>query len=208
MKPTKRTQPHNPIVLGLTGPTGSGKSVVADVLVKRGATLIDADAVARSVVKKGKPCLAALVDAFGSGILRSDGALNRRALARLAFADDEKTALLTAITHPFILSEMCDKLQKAAARGAALIVVDAPLLFESSFDTVCDKTVAVLAPGATRLERICERDRISKADAAARMARQPDDTFYTTRATRVIQNTGNLASLQACAEEIFQWLIP
>ncbi len=208
MTPTKQKKPNNPVVLGLTGPTGSGKTVVAETLKALGAAVIDADAVARKVVGKGEPCLAALTKEFGSGILNADGTLNRHVLAHLAFASDEKTALLTAVTHPFILSEMRKELHDAAESGVPLIVVDAPLLFESAFDTVCDKTVAVLSPRSTRLARICERDGISKSDATARIDRQPEDDFYCSRADRIIQNTGDLAALQAASKEIFQWLIP
>ena len=200
--------PEKPVVLGLTGPTGSGKSVVADCLKSHGAVVIDADAVARDVVGKGEPCLAALVEEFGAEILNPDETLNRHALAAKAFASDEQTARLTALTHPFILSRMRVQMREAAQTGAKLVVVDAPLLFESKFDSVCDKTVAVLASKETRLARICARDNISERAAADRMARQPDDDFYKTHATRVIRNDGDLAALQAAAEEIFQWLNP
>ena len=201
--PTKKS-----VVLGLTGPTGSGKSAVADVLKAHGAVIIDADKVARDVVEKGEPCLAALVEAFGTEILNPDETLNRRALAAKAFASDEQTALLTALTHPFILARMRKELAEAEKAGAKLIVVDAPLLFESGFDRVCDKTVAVLARREARLSRICARDGISEKAAAERMARQPDDEFYAARATRLIRNDGDLAALHSAAEEIIQWLNP
>lgn len=200
--------PQKPVVLGLTGPTGSGKSAVADVLKSHGAVIIDADKVAREVVEKGEPCLTALVEEFGADILNADGTLDRRALAAKAFASDEQTARLTALTHPFILARMREELAEAEAAGAALIVVDAPLLFESKFDSVCDNTVAVLAPREARLARICARDGISEKAAAARMARQPDDDFYAARATRLIRNDGDLAALHSAAEEIVQWLDP
>lgn len=205
---TPLKQPNNPLILGLTGPTGSGKSVVASILKDHGAVIIDADAVARTVVNPGTPCLAALAAEFGEEILFPDGSLRRAALAQKAFASDEKTARLTALTHPFILSEMRRQMRVAAENGAALVVLDAPLLFESGLDADCDKTVAVLADRERRLARICARDGIRKEDAAARMARQPEDAFYASRATRLIENNGDLAALQAAAEEIFSWLNP
>lgn len=197
-----------PVILGLTGPTGGGKSVVASFLKARGAVVIDADAVARRVTEPGEPCLEAISAEFGADVLNADGSLNRRLVARRAFASDEKTARLNAITHPFILSRMRAEMRAAAASDAPLIVVDAPLLFESSLDTECDQTLAVLAPKKARLARICERDGLSEADAAARMARQPDEAFYKSRATHHIENNGDLAALEAAAEEIFSCLKP
>ncbi len=203
--PKKPNNPKKPIVLGLTGPTGSGKTVLADALRARGAAVVDADAVARLVVEKGEPCLAALAERFGADILEADGSLNRRALAKKAFANDGETAALTAITHPFILSRMRDEMRAAADRLVPLIVIDAPLLFESHFDAECDKTVAVLASEETRRARICARDGLSAEEAAARIARQPQDDFYTSRADLVLQNDGDVEPLQTAAAELWRW---
>ena len=195
-------QPHSPVIVGITGPTGSGKTVLTDCLKSRGAAVVDADAVARLVVKPGEPCLAALAEHFGADILTADGTLDRRALAAKAFASDEKTAALTALTHPFILSRMRQELRTAAEAGAPLIVLDAPLLFESGLCADCDQTVAVLAPKEVRLTRICARDGLTEAQAETRMARQPQDDFYTSRADRILQNRGDLAALQAAAARL------
>jgi len=204
---TTKKQPNNPRVLGLTGPTGSGKSVLTEALKALGAAVVDADAVARMVVKKGSPCLAALVDEFGEGILKPDGTLNRRALAAIAFSSDEKAKILADITHPFIVSRMRDEMRDAAANGASFIVLDAPLLFEARFDGECDKTLALLAPRKTRLARICARDNLSKSEATARIARQPKDEYYRFRADRAFQNDGDIPHLQAAAPDIVQWLM-
>ena len=206
MTKTTPKKTNKPVVLGLTGPTGSGKTVLTDALCAHGAAVVDADAVARLVVEKGAPCLAALVERFGADILEADGSLNRRALAKKAFASDEETAALTAITHPFILSRMRDEMRAAADRLVPLIVLDAPLLFESNLDAECDKTLAVLASVDARRARICARDGLSAEEAAARMARQPQDDFYTSRADRVLQNDGDAASLQTAADELWRWL--
>ena len=186
--------------IGLTGPTGSGKSVVAAIWAERGAAIIDADAIAREVTKPGHPCLEALAEAFSPDILRTDGSLDRRALAALAFADPDATKKLTGITHPFIL-ELC-RARAAQADGAPFIVYDAPLLFESGLSDDCDLTVAVLAGHDTRLARIRARDALTDEQARLRMQTQPGDCFYIARADRILRNNGDANALRAQAEAV------
>ena len=191
-----------PIRIGLTGPTGSGKSLVAALWAEHGAAIIDADQVAREVTAADSPCLAKLAEAFSPDILKADGSLDRRALAKLAFADPAATKMLTEITHPPILSLCRARAEAAAANGVPLIVFDAPLLFESGLDADCDLTVAVLAAPETRMERIRTRDALTESEARLRMQTQPDDAYYTERADRVIYNSGDLDDLRAKAEAI------
>lgn len=188
------------LTIGLTGPTGSGKSLVAACWAAHGAAIVDADRVAREVTAPGHPCLLELAEAFSPDILRPDGSLDRHALARLAFADPDATKTLTDITHPHILALCRARAKDAAADGARYIVFDAPLLFESGLDADCDLTVAVLADPQTRLSRICARDAISEADAHLRMQTQPDDDYYIARADRVLFNDGDIDALRAQAE--------
>ena len=198
----KNNAQSKPLTVGLTGPTGSGKSLVAALWAEHGAAVIDSDQIAREVTKPGHPCLRALAEAFSPDILREDGSLDRRALARLAFADPAATQTLTDITHPAILALCRDRAKAAAESGAPYIVFDAPLLFESGLYADCDLTVAVLADPQTRLDRICARDAITKADARLRMQTQPDDAYYTERADCVILNNGDPDALRAQAEAI------
>ena len=183
-------------------PTGSGKSLVAALWAERGAAVIDADQVAREVTKPGHPCLAKLVEAFSASILFTDGTLNRKALAKRAFADPAATQMLTAITHPPILKQCRELAAKAAADGAPFVVFDAPLLFESGLDADCDVTVAVLAAPEIRMNRIRARDALTEPEARLRMQTQPDDEFYRMRADHVLYNNGNLDELRAQAEAI------
>src|SRR5689334_23564500 len=117
-------------MVGLTGGIGSGKSTVAKLLGARGAVVVDADQIAREVVEPGTPALAALVERFGDDILRPDGSLDRPALAKKAFADDESRQALEAITHPAIGEEFFRQL--ADAPPDAIVVHDVPLLVEST----------------------------------------------------------------------------
>ncbi len=181
-------------ILGLTGPTGAGKGMVAALLEARGAFIIDTDRLARDVVMPGGPCLAKLTARFGQDILNADGTLNRAALARKAFADPAQKAALEAITHPAIIARSQELLNRC---DAPLAVIDAPLLFESGMDALCDVTLAVLAPSAVRLKRICTRDHLDEAAARRRMNAQPDDAFYRTRSTHTLINDGDPETLAA-----------
>lgn len=192
-------------ILGLTGPTGSGKSTVAAVWQEMGAVVLSADVYARAVVQPGEPCLQRLTEAFSKAILSADGSLDRAALAAIVFADPEKKRLLESITHPAICQQMQRDAEAAFASGAAVVVFDSPLLFEAGQDAACTKTVAVLSDPAKRLQRIMQRDGLTEAAAKQRMAAQPDDDFYRSRADTVIQNDGTPEELAVLAREVLAW---
>ena len=187
-------------VLGLTGQTGAGKSTVAAMLAARGCTVIDCDRLARDAVAL-PDVQTALCDAFGSDILR-DGELDRRLLARRAFADAAHTAALNAITHPEITRLAVQAIHQAEADGAAAAVIDAALLLDSDLTALCDRIISVLAPDDVRLARICARDSLSEADARLRMAAQPPAAYYIENADLALQNDGDLAALQQAVDAI------
>jgi len=186
-------------VIGLTGPTGAGKSTVAAAFAKRGALVVDADRKAREIVEKGHPCLAALAAHFGDDILNADGTLCRPALAAKAFSSAEQTQRLNSITHPFIIARSRDILQNSAV---SLAVIDAPLLFESGMDSMCDETIAVLAPDGVRLARITQRDGIDSDKARQRMNAQPAEEFYCERATHILRNEGTFDTFAAAVDAL------
>lgn len=193
-------------VMGLTGPTGAGKSEVARVFAQKGCVVIDADVLSRRAVEKGTACLQRLTEVFSADILLPDGSLDRRALATVAFASEEKTALLNSIVHPEVIRMTAEALKAAEAAGKTVAVIDAPLLFQAGMETVCHCTVAVLAPAEIRLNRICERDGLTVEQAQNRMNAQPDDAFYEERATVVLRNNGDLPALRLMAERWFDQL--
>jgi dephospho-CoA kinase len=190
------------LLVGLTGGIGAGKSTVADLLAERGAVIVDADEVARAVVELGQPALEKLVERFGSGILDADGRLDRRALAKLAFVDDESRRDLEGITHPAINEEFGRRV--AEAPSDAIVVLDVPLLTESpqararGYQTV----IVVEAPRDVRLARLEARG-VDRADAEARMAAQAGDDERRKIATHVVDNSGDRASLERQIEEIW-----
>lgn len=171
--------------------------------------MIDADVLARRVVEPGTECLKRLAETFSEDILNDDGSLNRRQLARRAFATPEDTALLNSLTHPYIIGLTNQILMRMEQTHELAAVIDAPLLFESGMDAVCDMTVAVISPAERRLARIMERDGLTEAQARSRMAAQQPETYYTSRAAVVLQNDGDLKLLQkradALAARIREW---
>jgi dephospho-CoA kinase len=156
--------------VGLTGGIGAGKSTVAARLRELGAAVVDSDAIARAVLEPGSPGLAAVVAAFGSGVLAAEGSLDRAALGALVFADDERRRSLEAITHPRIARLTAE--QMAAAAPDAVVVHDVPLLVELGMADRYDLVVVVDAPVDVRVERVVRTRGSSEADARARVAAQ------------------------------------
>ncbi len=193
-------------VIGLTGPTGAGKSTAADTWRQLGVPVIDTDHLAREVVKPGTPCLAELCNVFSDAILNSDGTLNRAELAKRAFATPEDSARLNAITHPAIINLAKEQLDEAADQGYPLAVVDAPLLFEAGMDTICHHIVAVTAPREARLARIMARDGLDEAAALRRMAAQHDDAFYSRPGVTVLNNDDSPEQLRKLAATLLDEL--
>jgi dephospho-CoA kinase len=190
------------LLVGLTGGIGAGKSTVADLLAERGAVIVDADEVARAVVEPGQPALAKLVDRFGAGILDADRRLDRAALAKLAFVDDEARRDLEAITHPAINEEFGRRV--AEAPSDAIVVLDVPLLVESPQARARGyKTVIVVeAPRDIRLARLEARG-VDRADAEARMSAQASDHERRAIATFVVDNSGDRASLRRQIDDVW-----
>jgi len=191
------------VMAALTGGIGSGKSTVAELLARRGAVLVDADVIAREVVEPGTPALAALVERFGSGIVAGDGTLDRAALARVAFADDESRGALEAITHPAINAEFTRRCRDAPAD--AIVICDVPLLVESTQARArgYELVIVVEAPREVRLRRLEGRG-VPRDDAERRMAAQASDEERRAMATYLIDNGGDLAALESQVDAV--WL--
>lgn len=165
-------------VVGLTGSSGSGKSTVSSLLRAEGFDIIDCDRIARDVLRPDTACLAAIFCIFGSAVQNEDGSLNRRALADIVFHDRQKLKQLNAVMYPQIKTDINEILKQLAQSGTALVVLDAPTLFESGADQMCDVTVSVLSNDALRLKRIVSRDKIDLELAQSRLASQHSNSFY------------------------------
>ncbi len=188
-------------IIGLTGPTGAGKSIVGGVFAQNGCAVIDTDRVARQVTQEDPGCLAALQAAFGADLVQN-GVLNRQELARRAFSAPGGGQKLNSITHPRILARANAEIAACFAQGYDLAVLDAPLLFESGADQTCNRVVAVVAPAELRIARIMARDHITRQAAQLRLSAQQRDAFYTGRADYVLTNDGAPADLEDQAAKV------
>jgi dephospho-CoA kinase len=173
--------------VGLTGGIASGKSLVANLFVKLGAELVDADQLAREVVAPGEPALSAIRDTFGPQLLTPSGELDRAALRKLIFADAAKRDALDALLHPLIRARLLARLNEVR-RPYAIIAV--PLLVETDFATVVDRVAVVDCPESLQLERLMRRDGIPRPEAVAMIAAQADRATRLRAAHDVIDNSG------------------
>ena len=215
--------------IALTGGIGTGKSTVARLLHARGVTVIDADEAVRAVQAPGTEGLARLVEAFGREILDETGALDRAALARVAFADVDTRRRLEGIVHPLVRDWMAARQQEAEARGEAVVVHDIPLLFESRVPAEVappdgaeppgaedrariaraagfDAVLLVYAPEELQVSRLVEQRGMDPADVRARMAAQLPIERKRQLATHVIENTGTLDELERRFDEVWREL--
>ena len=193
-------------LVGLTGGIGSGKSTVAALLAGKGATVVDADQVARSVVERGQPALEKLVERFGEGILDETGRLDRAKLAGIAFADEDGRKALGEITWPAIGEEFERQIREAP--DDAVVICDVPLLVESKAAAARPyvAVVVVEAPLDLRLERL-ELRGVPRDDAQRRMAAQATDEERREVATHVIDNGGDLESLSRQVDDVWEDLL-
>jgi dephospho-CoA kinase len=179
-------------LFGLTGGIASGKSTVAARLRRRGVPVIDADELARAVVAPGTDGLRALVEAFGPGVLGPSGALDRKALARLAFADDAARRTLDAITHPRITSLAMERAAELARAGEPLACYEAALIVENGAADAFRPLVVVSCPEHVQAARVRARDHASAEDALARIRAQKPLAEKVAVADFVIDTSGSL----------------
>lgn len=195
------------LIIGLTGPTGAGKGTFSQIAVRAfGAEHIDTDKIARQVVEPGSAGLAALVGYFGNGILRADGSLDRKKLAAIVFSDRRKLAALNGITHPLVKKEVEKRLADARERLCPFAVIDAPLLFESGEDKLCDVTVGILADEQTRFLRILARDGIDREAAEKRLSAAKSNEYFRERCGYILENDSDQAAFEAQIRRFFEAL--
>lgn len=193
--------------IALTGTIGSGKSTVAKILQKLGAFIIDADALAHQAVEKDSSGLASVVAEFGPEILNEDASLNRKKLGELVFHDPSKRKKLEAIIHPMVRDLAAKQSELAQKKKPPLIVYDCPLLFEAGLDKAgFQEILLVCATPQQCFQRIMKRDRLSMAEAKARLASQLPLEYKKERASMVIDNSSSLDALEEKVQKVFDKL--
>lgn len=187
-------------LIGLTGQSGAGKSTAAELFKQSGMTVIDADALVAKIYESSSACLKSVAASFGQDIINPDGSLNRRLLAKRAFESKENTALLGAIVHPFVIAETLRILKTLS--GTA--VFDAPQLFESNMDAVCDIIVSVTANEDVRLSRILGRDSVTEEQARERIRAQFSEEYFRSHSDYTLENNGDISGFKARTSALIQ----
>lgn len=190
--------------LGVTGGIGSGKTTVCRMLEELGARVFYADDEAKRLLASDAAIRRDLIDLFGPESYLTDGSLNRRLIARVAFADKALLDRLNALVHPTVLRRFEEAAQQAQHEGASLMVKEAALIFEAGADHQLDLVAVVEAPLQARIERVCERDGVSHEDVAARMAHQADPSVLRERADIVLENDGDPEQLRRKVERLYR----
>lgn len=191
-------------VIGLTGGIGTGKSTASEYLRKQGFSIIDADRISREIVEPGTLLLKELEKNFGSGIIKDDGTLDRKALAAIVFSDKEKKSRLDGLMHGHILDEIERKISKSQSGEGRGIIVDAPLLFETGLEKKCDQVWLITADEKLRILRVCERDGMDPEEVRARIQNQMADEEKKERAHRIVDNSGSKEALLAQLAELIE----
>ena len=206
MKQNKKTKERRikMKVIGLTGGTGSGKSIVSAFLEQNGAYVIDADKIAHDIIARGKPAYEELTSYFGGAILDENRNILRKKLGSIVFTNKEKLDFLNRCTHKYIIQEIDKKIaERKQKKEDTCIVLDAPLLLEANLESRCSEIWVVFAEEEVRARRIMERDNITYQDAKNRIGSQKNWEVYRQKANLILDNSKDLEHLKRQLESIF-----
>lgn len=195
------------LLIGLTGNIASGKSEVARIFADLGATVVDADVLAREAVRPGTPAIAAIVARWGRGVLNPDGTLNRPALRAVVFSSEADRRDLNAIVHPEVRKLRDSAVAAARERGDAVLIAVVPLLYEAGLDRDFDRVILVDSPDGARLKRLVQRRGMNAVEAQRMMAAQIPASSKRNRADIVIENDADLDHLRRSVERVWNELV-
>ena len=190
-------------ILGLTGGIATGKSTVSHIFKNSNVPVIDADIIARQVVEPESETLKMIINEFGEKYLMENGTLNRKKLGKLVFSDGVALEKLNGVIHPAIRKEILAQIQSHRKLGSPLIVLDMPLLFEESYQTICDAVMVVFVPEITQLKRLINRDGLTSAEAQLRIKAQWPIQKKKDLADFVIDNSTTVAVTRG---QVLNWL--
>ena len=187
-------------IIGITGSSGSGKSTVCEILnEKYNVKIIDADKIAKELLTSGTEYYNDVISKFGREITDDVGEIDRKKLADLIYNDDKKREMLNNSTFHYVVKKI--KL-RAKEINSVDIIIDAPLLFESKLDDICNFTIGVIAKESVQIERIIKRDSISKEQACKRLKAQQTNDFYMSKCTEIIENNNEYIETEKQKEKI------
>jgi dephospho-CoA kinase len=189
--------------IAITGGVGTGKSTVARMFAELGAEVLDADQIARDVVAVGAPAWEELRRLYGPDYFNENGELNRSKLAQLVFADPEERRRLDGIIHPRVEAELKARVAELARRGAALVLVEVPLLFETGREAAFDRVIVVAAPEADQVRRLRARDHRGEAEIRGILAAQWRLADKVARGDYVVDNGGELSFTEQQVKNIW-----
>ncbi|MEK5037927.1 dephospho-CoA kinase [Sporosarcina sp. FSL K6-3457] len=196
------------MIIGLTGSIASGKSTVSAMLRKKGFPIVDADEIARLVVKPGSPVLLEISRQFGVDIIKEDGSLNREKLGGRIFGDAEEREKLNGIIHPAIRQEMLRQKEEWLLRGASTVIMDIPLLFESKLQSFVDKIIVVSVTPEVQKTRLIARNVLSQEEAEARIGSQLPMEVKEQCADAVLSNNGTEEETEKQLENVLmEWQV-
>ena len=185
-------------IIGVTGPSGAGKGAASEYMnTQYGYKVIDADRVYHDIISAPSDCVSELVENFGKSVLNEQGGIDRKALSKLVFGEEnkEKLLLLNQITHKYVIEEIKAILDSYEREGAEVCVIDAPLLIEAGVNKLCDRVLVIYADKEVRAERIAKRDDIDLESAMLRINSQKPDEFYSENCDFFITNHLHLREL-------------
>lgn len=180
-------------IIGITGSSGAGKTTLSKILSERNdVKIIDADKVVREMSVPGCEYLEKIKETFGQEVILEDGNLNRKLLADKIYNNNEALEKLNKLTFKYVLEEILNRIKTITElRQTEIIIIDAPLLFESGLERYCNYVIALVADKELKIKRICQRDNISEEVAKSRLNIQHEDSYYTEKADFVINNSRN-----------------
>lgn len=194
-------------IVGLTGSIATGKSVVAKMFAELGVKIVDSDAIAKDIVRNGKPAYNEILEHFGSDVLAPDGEIDREKLGKIIFEDETKRQILNEITHPRVFEIMRTEINIYASQGVAVAMCDVPLLIESGAQNWLKPIVLVYVDRETQLARLMQRDGCSRERAISRISSQMQIDEKRKFADYIIDNSGSIEDTRRQVEKIYETLI-